>query len=339
MKKLVKKYIGVILILLIATLSFSGCDDSAFHAHIFKQKMNETEHFLECRCGKIVSSEEHKFEWKSDYRHKECTACGYTIKDNTPIVIEKNEDGTIKLKDELILSLTEYFSEFHLHCDRVSLSFADKLDRCKNDFDPLLVKFSDECYYVAAYYEETHEDRDERVSFCCASEYIWVGFERAEDVKNNWCGKELMGAFQINPGEFCVNIKTGSNDVIMEHFAFYKPEFVDGVALAPEIVFDNFFIYLNWELETDKYIAYSSTNSALHEINSLRCIELEGKYYVIQYHSTDWGGSRDLEQEYGDYYNLLMIILVDEYPINENNKTKNYGLYKMEHIVKIINRR
>lgn len=338
MKNTVKKYIGVMLILVITILFFSSCaDNSAPHVHIFKQKMNETEHFKECRCGKIESTEEHTFDWRSDYKHKECTACGYIIEYGSLIVIEKNDDGTIKLKNELVTALSNYFKNYNAEYNLISLSFADKLDRCKNDFDPLLVKFSDKCYYVAAYYTASHENAEHEANlFCCYKNYAWVGFEKAEDIKESWDGKKLIGAFQINPGELCVNIKTGANDVIMEHFAFYRPEFVDGVALAPEIAFDDFFIYLN-EVKTDKYIAYSSTNPTLHEINSLRCIEIEGKYYVMQHHSTDWNGSRDLKKEYGEYYDELMRILVCEHAIQENNKTNNYGLFKIENILKIMN--
>ena len=269
---MVKKYIGVMLILVITILAFSSCaDNSVPHIHVFKQKINETEHFKECRCGQTQNVEEHTFDWRNDYKYKECTACGYIIDVSIPIAIEKNDDGTIKLRDELVLALSDYFGNYLNEYYMISLSFADKLDRCKNDFAPLLVKFGDKCYYVAAYYTASHENAEhEDDLFCCHKDYVWVGFEKAEDIKESWDGKELIGAFQINPKELCVNLKTDANDVIMEHFAFFRPEFKDGVALKPEIHFDNFFIYLHWELKTEKYIAYSSTNSALHEADSLR---------------------------------------------------------------------
>ena len=332
MKKTLRKAMAVIFILFISLSSFSGCVDlTTFHTHDFKQKMDGTKHFKECSCGEIKDSAEHEFSWRKDYTGKECTACGYIIDGKTPVLIEKNEDGTIKLKEELISTLIWYFKNYRFIGDPFPWNFADKLNLIKSgECSPLLVKFSNECYYVAAYYAipEGHCE-----TYCCCDNYTWVGVEKVEDVKEIWDGKTLVGAFQINPQELCVNIKTGSTDVVMDHFAFYTPEFVDDVAVAPEIILEDLFIYLNWR--SDKYIGYSSLRSPTHhKYGSIKCMEFDGKYYVAEYHGSVYSGV-DLEEIYGKYYDELMSNIVDEYVVEDDNRTR-YGLFELEDIVKII---
>ena len=288
---------------------------------------------MECACGESKRSEEHSFEWRSDYRHKECTTCGYIKDEDTSVVIDKNDDGSIRLSDELVRGLKDYFSKILVKYDLGSNSFADKINFCKSDeYIPLLVKFSEDSYYVAAYYAspEGHPE-----SYCCYNDYTFVGFERAEDVKESWDGKAIVGAFMVNPQELCVNIKTGKSNTKMDHVSFYIPEFNDGVATDPEIDFDNFFIRL--VLKDEDYICYSSTrHKSLHRLGTLDCMELDGKYYVAEYHGSLYD-SVDLERFYGEYYDTLMSLLVDEYVIEDKNSRPRYGLYNLIDIVKIIN--
>lgn len=240
---------------------------------------------------------------------------------------EKNSDGTLKLSEGLISRLTDYFKrDTRIEYDLGVRSFEDKLNYCKNGYDPLLVKFVDKSYFVAAYFD-IPEEHVELHFYCCCDNYTWVGFEKAEDVKEIWNGKELIGAFQINPQELCKNIKTGSRDVVIEHFSFYRPKFVSGVAVDPEIEFEKIFVYLNDS--SDKYICYSSlVHPELHRLKSFRCIELDGKYYIMELHRGN------LEEIYGAYYDELMSVLVDEYVI----EGERYGLYKIEDIARIINK-
>ena len=332
MKKSGKKTLGIVLVLFTVFFWLSSCaDNSMLHIHYFKQKMDGTKHYNECSCGEIKDTAEHKFSWRRDYTGKECTACGYIIDGKTPISIEKTENGTIKLREELVSTLAEYFKNHRVIGDPMPWTFGDKLNLFKSgESTPLLVKFSNECYYVAAYYAipEGHNE-----TYCCSDDYTWVGLKKAEDVKESLDGKTLVGAFQINPQELCVNIKTGSTDVVMDHFAFYNPEFVDGVAIAPEIIFEDLFIYLNWR--SDKYIGYSSLHSSTHhKFGSIKCMELDGKYYVAEYHGSVYSGV-DLERIYGKYYDELMSIIVDEYVVEDDNRTR-YGLFKLEDIMEII---
>ena len=334
MNNKVRGFIGVLIVLFALLFCFSGCsDNSGFHIHVFKPKMNETEHFKECDCGEVKENEEHEFLWKKDYKHKACASCGYEIEDVVITKIKSNGDGTVELSDNLISALSKYFADFFIQPEIIGHSFEDKLNLCKNGRNPLFVKFSNECYYVATYHTASHENAEyESVMFCCYKEYTWVGFEKAEDVKENWEGKELIGAFQINHQDFCVNIKTGENDVIMEHYAFYRPEFKDGVALDPKITFDDLFIYL--AKGTDKYICYSSTHGRyLPESLSLNCIEIDGKYYVKESYSYN---TASLEKNYGEYYDILKSSMVSEYITNENGTKHIYGLFNIEDIAEII---
>lgn len=92
MKAMIRKSIGVVLILLTVISCFGSCIDSSyFHIHSFKLKMNETVHFKECECGEIKDSAEHLFDWVVDsdptytapgYKHKECVDCGYSTGDS-----------------------------------------------------------------------------------------------------------------------------------------------------------------------------------------------------------------------------------------------------------------
>ncbi len=324
------KFLGALIILIIAVFSFGGCDGISMpHIHIFKQKMDAEVHFMECTCGESKKSEEHSFVWRSDYRHKECTTCGYIKDEDSSVAIDKNQDGSISLSDELVGGLKDYFSEMFVEYDIGSNSFAIKINLCKSDQrKPLLVKFSEDNYYVAAYFAAP-EDHFEH--YCCYTDYTFVGFEKAEDIKESWEGKAIVGAFVVNPYELCVNVKTGENSTVMDHVSFYNPEFKDGVSVDPNIDFDNFFIYLT--SKDEDYICYSSTrHKALHMVGTIDTVELDGSYYVME-HDYSYLAQKDLELLYGDYYEYLMSIVIDKC---ECNGITYRGLYKLAEIVDLM---
>ena len=334
-----KKTIALILVAVL--LCLSGCvSNSMLHLHDFCQSSDATKHFQECSCGKIKNSEEHTFAWSSDYKHKNCTTCGYIIKDNTPISIEDNEDGTIKLKEDLIAALSFYLKTFNTQLDKEASynQLGSKLALSKNDeYTPLLVKLANKCYYVAAYYTPTHEYTYESVSFCCYDKYVWVGFENANEIKESWNGQSLVAAFQINPQDLCVNIKTGANDVTIEHFTFYKPEFVDGVALAPDIDYEKAFVYITNDDGKQIFCPHDSW----YRDPSIDCIEIEGSFYVKEYRSSqridkDYVEYANLYTAYGEYYEELQEMFYGFYAVKDEEKTTNYTLFKIEDIVELI---
>ena len=105
MKKLIKKSLGILLVLFSVLSCFNGCvNGSTFHTHNFKQNADETRHFKECECGEVTDIAEHTFEWITDseptysspgYKHQECSTCGYKAEENA--VIER------LLHDELVV--------------------------------------------------------------------------------------------------------------------------------------------------------------------------------------------------------------------------------------------
>ena len=251
--------------------------------------------------------------------------------------IDRNEDGSIVLKEELIASLSKYLKDFNLCYEIPGFTLGEKIEICKNMRSPLFVKFSDECYYVAAYCPPNHKD-SEYPDFCCYEEYTWVGYEKASDVKKNLGEKKIAAAFQINIQEFCRNLKTDATDVTMEHFNFYIPKFIDGVAVEPEIEFANTFIYLLGSSE--KYICYSS-KIAYHEPWSIECAEIDGEYYVIEPHRQEWDDGRYSEQDqrvfFGDYYDELMeIAIFDKYSVKYGTTTVSYVIFSIEDISKLM---
>ena len=320
-EKIMKKIIGIVLVLIIVLSCLNSCADNKFHLHIFKQKIDGTRHFKECSCGEIKDSSEHDFSLRKDYMGRECAVCGYITNEINPGSIERNDDGTIKIREGLISGLNEYFRCFNVQGMTGQVSFEEKLNKCKNEYNPLLVKFGSECYYVAAYYDipEGHNEW-----YCCYDEYTWVAFEKAEDVKECFEDKAIVGAFQINLQEFCVNIETDTSDVTMEHFSFYNPEFVDSVAIAPEITFDDLFVYIT--PSSEKYICYSSSNRT-HKLQSFNCVEFQEKYYIRVNDSDEYN-----KNNFGEYYDELVSIQISI----DVTPSAEYMFFKLEDIAKII---
>lgn len=348
MKTTPKYLISYMVVLCIVLLCFAGCVNSQTgHIHSFEDKADETNHFKECSCGETADITKHTFEWVTDleptnttigYKHKECTVCGYVTENKTTIEIEKNEVKTIEIKETLIASLKEYLKYYFLQADRYTPSFAEKIDYIKrNERSPLLVKFSDECYYVAAYFENSDgmlKNYDK---------YTWVGFEKAEDVKESWEGKKIVIAFQIKPQEFCVNLTTDSTDVEMDYFDAYRPKFSNGVASVPEFdSFHSFLIYLAQESDVDnKYIGVTGRDCE----GNFDCIELDGKNCIKEYYSAEKNGvevpyiDTDVEYrrvlQYGEYYDELMKI-AQKHSESQDSLTLNYLLFEITDFVKII---
>ena len=242
----------------------------------------------------------------------------------------EGEDITFQPDDELIESLWEYLENFRITNDLAESNFAWTIDMCKFGYTPILVDFGEECYYVAAYYYAKDED------YLSYRDYHWVGFTHAESVLEKWEDMTCIIAFQINPAEYCENIRTGDTDFTVELFTYYQPEFIDGKALTPNISSGNPLIVMD-DSTTDK-MYYSS--KVFHGILNLECIKLDGDYYVIQYHGSEWtNGKRienDLHNEYGDYYDYIMEIMVDAYSVVTGERTDYYGRFKLDDIAKLM---
>ena len=105
MKTNLIKSLSAILVFAVALFCLGGCVDlTSFHVHDFKWKMDSIGHFKECDCGEISDEGEHSFSLRSDFKG-ECTSCGYIGEMGNSTKMEKNEDGTLKLSEELIAGL------------------------------------------------------------------------------------------------------------------------------------------------------------------------------------------------------------------------------------------
>lgn len=348
MKKYFKKSVGVLLILFILLSALSGCVNPEVndgdHAGGENNSGGETNQGSEENGNGDNTEHTHFYEWVTDIeptyttpgvKHKECE-CGDKIEENTEIP-KKKTDGGVVLSEELILTLTEHLEDYWVQYDIPGHTFGDKLFLLENGFKPLLVKYSDECYYAVAYYTPSHDFANERIDYCCCNEYLWVGFDSVEKIKETWDGMELVSAFQVNPPEISKNLKTNSTEMTMEHFMQINLVFSGGAATVSEVEFDDFFIYIT--NKEDDYFYYSS-EVAYHEPWSIRCIDIDGEYYIQEYFSTEKNNGSyieiNLDVTYGKYHDSLVEIMYDYYVENKEDRIITYSLFKIGDIVEII---
>ena len=172
MKNTVKKFIGVVLVLLIILSSFSGCiNNSVFHSHDYKLKSNETHHFKECSCGEIADMAEHTLEWVVDLeptysrpgiQAKKCEGCEYDT--NERITTERLlHEGVIT--DEMVdpsLGTSEGFSNQHElqtfyneNKDKLNANFL-YLNTIFNEDEGLHIEWPDKVSYYLNYESENN---------------------------------------------------------------------------------------------------------------------------------------------------------------------------------------
>lgn len=330
------KIISMILLCAMLLSCLVGCEYFApKHEHDFSPSYDEMGHVQKCACGEITGSAEHSLEWVVDKaatntingtKHLECS-CGYRTEEKTPIPIEKNEDGTLKLDETLIGALSEYLRE--PSGDIMLYSLGDKLGLCNSGYTPLFVETGDEVYFVAVYSNETPENPENPGDYVHYEEYTWVGLENATEIQESWNGEAFVAAFIVNPAKLCKNLKSGETDYKMEHFCFFRPKFKDGFALERE----NSFKYLAIQLtESSEKQLYCSISSAFNNLYSIGCIELDGEYYVKQQISTRLADGtlyeHNLELAFGEYYDDLMgVMITGKYSVTtEPGDTHEYGL-------------
>ena len=325
------------------------------HIHDFKPGYDIESHFVGCTCGEKINTEAHSFDWVIDseasylvsgYKHKECQACGYIAEENTTFSEDKNEDGTLKLSDELILDLAIELKDSIASINPIIRSIGGLVGQAKGGAKvPLLINLSNErVYYVCAYFNPEHTIEEELSCYCCILKYSWVGFEKAEDITENHDGKTFIAAYQINLSDSCINIMTNEDAGVVEHFIHYTPTFVDGENVAEKIVTDTILLYF-----TEYYSKhmYCCTEKKIHKYSQLDLFEIDGELYVGEYrslYSIDENGHRydsvNIEQYYGIYYeDLMKIAIFDARPITNTNgsiKTYYYGIFKLADFIDLL---
>lgn len=247
---------------------------------------------------------------------------------------EENASEENGLTESLILSLTEYLQNLYAEYEMPEKSFANKIGEIKTLHSSLHVKFdSSKYYYACAYYPSTHEH--ETKMYCCAADYTWVRFNDERDIQEYDNDALFVVAFQINMQSFARNISSNiTTNQKIEHYQIYKPIFKDGFNIAPSIVFDSSFIYLNKKPED--HVIYHTMDANDHDWLTIPCIELEDQYYLIFPLYTEYtDGYRsevNLVQEFGEYYDDLLNIMVrDRHNMcDEKGRTTYYGLFSID---------
>ena len=263
--------------------------------------------------------------------------------------------NTIELSEGLIDSINKYlgkkYSEINIQAATLS-SHMEKID--KGIVRPLHVEIDpDEYYYACAYFDIPEDHKcGEHWGRCCREKYIWVGFEKEEDIPEYYNGVKFREAFQVNKTLFCRNIIDANNTTKFEFVNIYKPEFKDGFNVAPKKQVDGTFIYLNFKyLDTslntsDDDVVYCANRHFRYY--HIPCVNLEGEYYVKEFGGqtkdstlTDISGLWDLENSWGEFYSHLKGIMIHsedlaQCTINENGIIAHYYLCKVDDFAKIF---
>lgn len=352
-----KKILGAICLLLTLLLCLAGCEYFApKHEHEFSPSYDETSHFQKCPCGEIADKTEHSFEWIIDkepthrvtgLKHAECSACGYIADENTVIETTRNEDGTMKIDNELLAILLDHVHYTYGGYDDIKeYSLEDIINMSKDSREPLLVEFdSSNSYYICAYFSHDHyNDMTELSCCCCFESYVWAGFDTEEEIPEIYGGEKLLFAIQMTPSVSCKNLRTDETDYSVEHYMIYEPEFENGFNVAPEAPLNAYMFYLSKDVEDCIY--FTSTKES-YRVNYPKCVEINGEIYLHEYvciYSVNDHGERneiDRELNYGKYYDELMAIMhTDLYSETregpDGNYTLYYGLFKLGDFVDII---
>ena len=258
-----------------------------------------------------------------------------SLGENEPQEPADETDDTIQLDLDLINTLSEYLRDYYISYEIPSLTFGQKIEKCKKERTPIFVNFGEECFYAVAYYNDPHVNAGK---FCCYDKYTWVGFKSAESISEVLNGEKIVAAFQINYAENCCNLKTGDTDYVVGHFLLFQPEFADGKAVSPNVFFKNPFIFLT---KSEEKLIYYTSKSALHEVYSFECVKLDGNYFAKQMVNAENNGSIyyeiDLQYSFGAYYDdLIESVILGKYSEKNLDHTINYALINIEDLAEII---
>ena len=238
---------------------------------------------------------------------------------------------------ELISALSEHLQSLLISYSMTEVILANQIDKIKNGAQPLLVTFDpSEFYYVCGYYKGTNED--ETSFYRNASDYVWLRYEKAEDIRETYRGRTCIAAFQLNPASTVTDIRSDSARVpVFEHFTMIRPEFSGGYNTATFDVFDDTFIYLKPKEKGAVYTASTHFDSW----NTWVYVTLEGERFIpvslYQIRSTGERDDYDLEKEFGKYYDALMSIMItDRYSAPFGIDMMYYGLFSIEDFAEIL---
>lgn len=241
------------------------------------------------------------------------------------------------LSDEaLIAALTEYIKEIWWECEVGVIPFTETLDRIRSGKTNGYLAITDEdaYYYMCAYYTSDEDDFD----FPNVDDYTWVKFSSEAEITEYYDELTFMIGFQINGMQFCTNLKN-DEEVSMEYCQRYKPVFADGFNTAVPLACDVCLL-----ITGGRGPLYHIRNSSRHT-SFANCVEVDGQFYIKQHVYTEYNETapahtsfyRDLESEWGDYYDALMNAMGSElYVETTSNADVYYGYISIEALKEII---
>ena len=258
-------------------------------------------------------------------------------------------EGELNKDSELIVTLVNYLKQCSYEYLIITLSLSSKINQIQDGAQPLHVAFDpNSYYYVCGYYNVTHEYR-EPYHYCCASEYIWVGYENEAEIQEYYNDVPCIVAFQLNRALTVTDILSGEPANDMEHFQIYKPTFENGVNTAPAITIDDTYIYLNNVNERfDEDIIYHSKSWYYHSNATISCICLDGEYYLPFYLATLEDGETfdaqkalstdQITHTLGEYYDEIISVMdTERYSVAVTEEyTYRYGVVSIDDFVNHI---
>ena len=250
-------------------------------------------------------------------------------------------EGELDKDSELIVTLVNYLKQCSYEYLIITLSLSSKINQIQDGAQPLHVAFDpNSYYYVCGYYNVTHEYR-EPYHYCCASEYIWIGYENEAEIQEYYNDVPCIVAFQLNRALTVTDILSGEPANDMEHFQIYKPTFENGVNTAPAITIDDTYIYLNNVNERfDEDIIYHSKSWCYHSNATIQCVYLENQYYLSFYEYVIYeDGHRASKMDYTDHFDeyydaLINVVEKEKYSVTtDKGDTIFYGVISIEDFV------
>ncbi len=246
-------------------------------------------------------------------------------------------DKAFELEDDLINALNfSFFARYNIY--HVDNSIGTRIENMKYNTDGVLyAAFSPSDYYFACCYRNSDVVNDYK-------KFFWVGFNSPQDIVQTYEGGNIVQVAQINKSVSCINIL--SEDTInykVEHITKYDPVWSNSLNTAPQIVFEEEFIFSSKIAKSKNNIIYlCSTKKYFYEQYAYPSITFNGQSYLTQpIYSTNQSGHRydyNLDAEFTQYYaDFMDVIIMDEYNVtNDYGVSTYYGLIKIEDFAEII---
>lgn len=247
---------------------------------------------------------------------------------------------------ELIDNLNEYLeNEGLLYSQRYSLE--DLLDKIHGnyhtnnyfvygDIEPVLLDFTDDKFYMCAYYDGDHANEAEE--YCCSERYEWIRFDKASEIVDHYEGKKFVVSFQIDNASYVEKPLTDKTGFKFSHFQLYLPEFESGRNIADELLYNRTYLYLNTDHDSN-HVFYSLSNYANEGTRTVPCIKRGGEYYIlVKLYSVGTGvqiSNFDIKKDFGKYFDSLNeSILNEKYgDVDSNGNITYYGMIKMDDFI------